>query len=114
MTDGLVQEVEEIRRLLIAPTAESYEQVPQRLTRVASLLSSIANDPSALEKTGEAGKIVLRQLPAEIQRIRILLEGPQRFFSQLNSERAAKFGSYGHTGALNNFEIATSQVTLHL
>ncbi|MDQ2840769.1 MAG: hypothetical protein M3Y72_06970 [Acidobacteriota bacterium] len=112
MEEFAEQDVQDIRKLLRTPTPENVEAVNRKLESVVSFLASVKTSMDAGQSCDSNLQKFLTRLPSEMSAINVLMKEPSAFFRGLNAQRASKFGSYEHTGALKSFEIETSSKTL--
>ena len=113
MIESAQHDVEDIRKLLITPTPESFEIVNQRLAQLASSLEQIKAELSAGKPPDSKVTEFLGGLPAEMARVLTLMQAPVTFLIGLNVFLAAKFGSYDQTGNVKNLG-ASARTLAHL
>lgn len=99
------QDLQTIRALLKVPTPDNFQSATQKLESLVLFLTSAQALLAEKQNCDPALAAFLRRLPAEMARIKILLEAPLTFFRGLKELRAQKFGSYDSSGNLRDFEL---------
>lgn len=99
------QDLETIRALLKVPTPDNFQSATQKLESLVSFLSSAQTILTEKQSCDPALATFLRRLPAEMARIKVLLEAPLNFFRGMKELRAQKFGSYDSSGNLKDVDL---------
>src|SRR5579885_3198043 len=115
MLEAAEKEVREIRQLALTPTPANFQAIQSKLECLAGLLSqAIANQAVLPSDTAQLRKF-LTQLPAEMGRLRVLMQTPAHFYQQLETIRAVHFGSYERSGTLRTLGAKPlSRTVMHL
>jgi hypothetical protein len=105
-------EIEEIRRLVLTPTPQNFQTVNTKLESLAGSLSQMmaTYTEGTLENPGS--RDFLLRLPAEIARIRTLMEAPSVYYRSLENLCAMYFGSYERSGSMRSLQPAPATRTL--
>jgi hypothetical protein len=114
MVETAARELKEIRRLLLDPTPENFQQVTEKLQHIAASVQSLTAGNTHDSLPGQRRTFFLK-LRNDITNIRTLMQAPLKFYEELQILRAAQFGSYERTGALKSLEPQPSSSTvIHL
>lgn len=105
------QEVQSIRKLLTAPTPENCELVNNKLEYLISFLNSLTQSSGDTARDSRLREF-LERLPAEMSRIRILMQAPSQFFHALESLRTVSCG-YERSGILQALP-SPSRTVVHM
>jgi hypothetical protein len=98
------RELQSIRALLTVPTPDNFQAVKQKFGSLVRFLSSLETSLTSGQDCDRPMREFVMRLPAEVARLRILLEAPIDFYRGLNESRAPRFGSYDQNGKLKQLE----------
>ena len=107
MIDQAEEELRQVRELLNAPTPENYQAAQEKLESVAARIASIKDILCSGRPCERRVWDFLRHVPAEMQRIRMLLQTPIEFYRGLDSLWTIQSESYDVSG---NVKGLASQV----
>lgn len=101
-----------MRALALAPTSENFAAINGKLESLAAFLSrtATASGPAALRDPKL--RDFLQRLPAEMARMRSLMQAPTLFYQGLETIRALHFGSYERSGNIRSLESNSATRTL--
>lgn len=104
MLETAQKKLGEIRELALDPKTANFEQIPAKLQELTILLSEAIASRDATLLADEKAQQFFRRLPGEMARLRLLIQGPLRFYAGLAALRAKHFGSYERTGGFRSLE----------
>ena len=112
MLESAQREVAEIRELALHPSPVNFELISAKLQLLAGFLShtKASQDPGLL--ADKNAQEFFSRLPAEMARLRLLMQAPLNFYAGLTAIRAKHFGSYERTGSLRSLEPKPSGKTI--
>ena len=115
MLKKLQSEVSEIRELVKTPTPENFQAANSKLESIAASLNGLSAESCRKVLSQPDTREFLRRLPAEMDRLRVLMEAPSIFYQGLENLRAAHFGAYERSGNLRSLETRSlARTVVHL
>jgi hypothetical protein len=115
MLEQIKREVCELRQLVLTPTPHNFQIANSKLEALAAFLSRLAAAPDQTFLSKPDVRDFLRRVPAEMARIRRLMEAPSTFYQTLDNLRAVHFGAYERSGTMRSLETRTlARTVVHL
>jgi hypothetical protein len=109
--DGLRQQLDQIRQLLVSSPVENHEVAVRALEDAALWLADWkTNQAEASGRPSTEAVAVAEDVRHQLIAIRALMEEPVQFWSGLRAAGSAGYGSYERSGAVRN--LASAKRTL--